>query len=188
MPKRLADEIAVVKEVVVSERGALGRSGRTTGELDVDRVVELQLGLQLGQHPAMLLPAHAEHVIEADIARRLATADADQGRERRHAPGAHLPGGSALDLGHQLAQHAEIVAGLEALGGDQRLASNLVERVLELVGPIRGVDVDQDETGLGRRELGDHPLGVVRRPDADAVARRQAERQEPGGERVHPLL
>jgi hypothetical protein len=56
---RLADEIAVVEEVVVSERGALGRAGRTTCELDVDRVVELQLRLQLGQHPAMPLSAHS---------------------------------------------------------------------------------------------------------------------------------
>ena len=31
-------------------------------------------------------------------------------------------------------------------------------------------------------ELGDNPLGVVRRPDADAVARLQSERDEPGGE------
>ena len=130
----------------------------------------------------------AEHIIEADIARRLVAADADQGRERGHALSTHLPGDGALDFGHQLAQHAEIVAGFEALGGDQRLAPNLVEGVFELVDPIRGVDVDHDEAGLRRRELGDHPLGVVRRPDGDALARRQAERQEPGGERVDPLL
>jgi hypothetical protein len=139
---RLADEIAIVEEVVVGERSALRRSGRTTGELDVDRVVELQLRLQLGQHLAVPVAAHAEHVIEAEIARRLATTDADEGREQRHVLGAYLPRGGALDLGHQLAQHAEIVAGLKSFGGDQRLTPNLVECVLELVDPIRGVDVD----------------------------------------------
>ena len=35
---------------------------------------------------------------------------------------------------------------------------HLVEAVLELIGLVGGVDVDQDETGFGRRELGQVPF------------------------------
>ena len=45
---RLADEKSVVQDVVVSERGALRKAGRAAGELDVDRIVELQLAAALG--------------------------------------------------------------------------------------------------------------------------------------------
>jgi hypothetical protein len=39
----LADEVGVVHNVVVGQGGRLGRAGRAAGELDVDRIVELQL-------------------------------------------------------------------------------------------------------------------------------------------------
>ena len=44
-----ADEEAVVEDVVVGEGGALGKAGRAAGELDVDRIVELQLFGERGQ-------------------------------------------------------------------------------------------------------------------------------------------
>ena len=46
---RLAEEIAVVQDVVVRQRGALRRAGGARGELDVDRIVELQLRGQFRQ-------------------------------------------------------------------------------------------------------------------------------------------
>ena len=45
----LADEEAVVEDVVVRQRGALGCAGRAGRELNVDRVVELKPRSALGQ-------------------------------------------------------------------------------------------------------------------------------------------
>ena len=98
------------------------------------------------------------------------------------------PGVAAGDLRRQLAQHADIVAGLEAVGGDQRLAAHLVERVFELGQPVGRVDVDHDQPGLGGGELGDHPFAVVGRPDADPVAGLQPQRDQPGGAGVDPFV
>src|SRR5207247_378073 len=64
---------------------------------------------------------------------------------------------------------------------------DFVKRVFQLVNAIGWVDVDEDEPGLGARELRQHPFGVVLRPDTDAVAGFEAERQEAGGERIRPL-
>ena len=116
--------------------------------------------------------------------RLVAVADANERGQRRQPLRLQSAGRAAVDLRRELAQHADIVAGLERVGGDQRLAADLVERVFELGQPIGRVDVDQDQAGLGGGELGHHPFGVVRRPDADAVARREPERQQAGGERV----
>ena len=99
-----------------------------------------------------------------------------------------LPGAAAASSGASVAQHSEIVAGLEPGGGDQRGAARLVQRVFELGQPVGRVDVDEDQPGLGGSELGHHPFGVVRRPDADARAGFEAERHQPRGEGIDPLL
>src|SRR5262249_47908782 len=71
---------------------------------------------------------------------------------------------------------------------DQRLAADLVECVFELGQPVGRVDVDEDEASLRGGELRHRPLGVVGRPDADAVAGLEAEGDEAGGQRVDLLL
>jgi hypothetical protein len=43
--ERLPDEEAVVEDVVVRERRALRESGRPRGVLNVDRLIEVELGL-----------------------------------------------------------------------------------------------------------------------------------------------
>ena len=171
---RLADEVAVVQDVVVGERRALRQAGGAGGELDVDRIVELQLCRQLRQLFAVPVAAHAEHVVEAEEARRLIAADADQRLQRGQPLRLELARRRAVDLGRKLAQHADIVAALEAGRGDQRPAADLVQRVFELGQAVGGIDVDEDQARLGGGELRDHPFGIVRRPDADALARRKA--------------
>ena len=81
------------------------------------------------------------------------------------------------ELGRELAQHADIVRRLEPLGKDERFAADFVQRVFELGDPIGRIDIDQDQAGFGGGELGEHPLAVVGRPDADAVAGLEAERE-----------
>ena len=80
--------------------------------------------------------------------------------------------------------HSDIIAGLEARRGDQRFAAGPVQGVFDLAEAVGGVDVDQDHPGLGGGELGDDPLGVIRRPDAGAIPRLQAERDQAGGKGV----
>ena len=98
------------------------------------------------------------------------------------------PGRQARQLRRQFVEHGDVVAALQRRGGDQRLAADLVQRIFQLGQAVGRVDVDEDEPGFRRRELGDHPLRIVRRPDADAVAGLQPERQQPGREGVDPLL
>ena len=169
---------------MVGQRRSFGRAGGAAGELDVDRVVELQLAGEVGERGAVAVAAHAEHIVKTQKAAGVALADANERGQRRQPLCLQPAGSGALDLRRELAQHADIAAGLERIGRDQGFAADLVERVFELGQAIRGVDVDEDETGLRRRELRDCPFGVVRRPDADPIARSEPERQQPGGERV----
>jgi hypothetical protein len=46
----------------------------------------------------------------------------------------------------------------------------LRQRVFEFVGAIRGIDVHENRTNFGRRELNDHPLKAVCRPDSYAIS------------------
>ena len=66
----LADEEAVVDEVVVRQRRALGEAGRAGGVLDVDRVVELELGrarLERGSNAASGSTMQAPWVVQARL-------------------------------------------------------------------------------------------------------------------------
>ena len=187
-PHRLADEEAVVEDVVMGERRAFGKAGGARGELDVDRLVELQERRKLGDAFCFGGAAARENVGKAQAAGVASVAEDDDGAQRRQPRRFKLARRRAGQFGRELAQHADIVRGLEALGQDQRFAADLVERVFKLGDAIGRIDVDQDEPGLGGGELGEHPLAVVRRPDADAIARLQPERQQPGGELVDGLL
>ena len=104
--------------------------------------------------------------------------------QRRQPRRFEFAGRGLAEIGRQLAQHADIVRGLEALGENQRLAADFVERVFQLGDAIGRIDVDQDQPGLGGGELGQHPFRVIGRPDADAVAGVEPKRQQSGSELV----
>ena len=54
----------------------------------------------------------------------------------------------------------------------------LFERVLQLAQAVGGIDVDEDEPGLGGGELGQRPFRAVRRPDADPRRRARGRARE----------
>ncbi len=118
-------------------------------------------------HPGSSFVAQADHLPQLGKALR---------RERA--------GPAAVDLRHDIAQNREVIAGLEPRRQDERLASHLGERVFEFGAAIGRVDVDQDQSRPGGRELRQHPLGAVRRPDADSLACFKAEAQQPDREVV----
>ena len=121
---------------------------------------------------------------ERDRSRRWRVADLDHHPQLRQLRRVQLARLRRPQLRRQCVDHADIVGGLERCRGDQRPTAHLVQRVFELGEPIGGVDVDQDQPGLGGGELRHHPFGVVRRPDADPLARLQSQRDQPGGERI----
>ncbi len=97
----LADEVAVVEDVVVRQRRTLGEAGSAAGVLDVDRVVEGQARLALGQDLGV------------------------GGRALRNQP-VPVRGADVDDLlqvwqvAADFVDHGAVVAGLEALGADEQ--------------------------------------------------------------------
>jgi hypothetical protein len=83
--QQLRGEEAVVEDVVVTERGALGKPGGAARELDVDRVVELLLSLPPCQFLRVNSVAQGEECVPFGHAGRRLLAepdDAPQGGER----------------------------------------------------------------------------------------------------------
>ena len=164
----LADEVAVVEDVVVRQGGALGEPGGAGGVLDVDGVVELEQGLALAQpldrHPAspraQLVPAH---------------------RPGRDVAAQHHPPRKGGEVAGHLVEHVQVVGLAEAGGQDQGRHPGLAEGIGQLGGPVGRVDVDQHGPDLGGGVLEDRPLGVVRRPDPDPLATLDPQRQQAPG-------
>ncbi len=96
-------------------------------------------------------------------------ADDDHVAQRR-APSAHI------------VEHRRVVGALERRRREHRAHRRLVQRVLQLVGPVCGIDVDQDRADLRGGVLDHRPLRAVRRPDPDAVPRLGAAFDQRGGD------
>ena len=182
-PHTLADEIGVVEDVAVAKGGALRRTGRARGELNVDGIRVLLRCRAGREFDAVAGLGAGGHFIEADEARSIGT-DADQPAQRGCASGSELPRRACGDFGHQVAEHGDVVAGPECGGADETGALDFVEGVFEFPDAVAGVDVDQDQPRFRGGELSDHPFGIVGGPDADALAGLQAEGDKTGGEFV----
>ena len=154
------------------------------GELDIDGVIGIEPAGQRVERGGVAVPAAVDHGVEVEHAGGGLGAHADNAFKMRQLGGGQRARRAIGKLGRERAQHAEIVAGLELGGGDQRRAGDLVEDVLNLAHPIGRVDGHQNDTDPRRRELGQQPFGAVRRPNADAVAFSQAKLEEAMGQGV----
>ena len=159
VPAPLADEVAVVEDVAVRQRGALGEAGGAAGVLDVDRIVGRERRRPVAQclhrGPFVVLEPVVP-VVVAEVPEEL------QLRQRRS------------HRGH----HRHVVAALELGGRHQPTAPRLAQRVLQFVGAVRRVDVHQHHADLRRGVLDERPLHAVRRPDADPVTDPEAFREQ----------
>ena len=72
--------------------------------------------------------------------------------------------------------------------GDDRRGLALADEVIDVTRAQRRVRGHENRADLGERELQDDPLGNVRRPDDDALARRDAGGHQPARDRVGFVL
>ena len=123
-----------------------------------------------GLRQALGAAGHPGHIHKTEHAGLRRVGQADDGSQSGQAGGLQRAGRAGVELGGEAPQHPDIVAGLEGRGGDQRLAADFVEGVLQFGQAIGGVDVDQ------------HDAGRLQQPGAIALVAARAEhcRQQHG--------
>ncbi len=186
-PHRAADEIAVVENVVMRQRHALRRSGGAAGELDVDRIVELQRLAKLGKLLAVPRAAHLRHILEGDGAGRFGAADLDHRAQLRQPRRLQFAGLRCRKLRQQRVQHLHVVGGLERGRGDDRGAADFGQREFEFAQAIGGIDGDENESRFRGGELRQRPFRPVQRPHPDPRAAFEAKREKTRRQRVDAL-
>ena len=129
--QRFAHEEAVVQDIVVAERRALGKAGGAAGELDVDRVVKLQGRADIDQPRPVCAAGGVRDMREALATAMRIIANSDDDFQQRQ------PTRLA-----QFTDHRQVFAGLVANGDDQGFAAHLVQGVLGLRQAVGRVDVD----------------------------------------------
>src|SRR5260370_35199066 len=90
--------------------------------------------------------------------------------QRRQARGFELAGLGMAEFRRQLAQHANVIGGLETLGANERLAADFVESVFELGGAVGGIGFDQEEPWFSAGALSSPPLRASARPTPGTMA------------------
>src|SRR5439155_18958886 len=136
-----ADKIGVVENVVVREGGALRKAGGAGGVLDVDGVVELQLGFAalyvgFGNRVAHLVEALPFVVNEDRACQRETTV-------------AHL------------VENRNVLGLAKAFRQKQRAHACLVEDIFQFHGFVSWVNVDQNGAHASGSVLKDDPLEAV---------------------------
>ena len=172
----LRDEVAVVDDVVMGQRRAL----RQPVVPLVNWMLIASSGCSCGRSSRTRSLSSAVPLDDA----RLRSGES----RRADASSVRIAARSSRHLRPDLFEHRRVVAGLEARREHERLAADFVEGVFELGGAIGRIDGDEDQPGLGGRELGDDPFVAVRRPDADPIAGHEPEVNETGCQAVGRLV
>ncbi len=85
----------------------------------------------------------------------------------------------------QLAQHADIITGLEASSRHKHRTADFVQGIFDFRDPVSRIDGNQDSTDLRRGKLDNGPFRTVGRPDADPIALLDAQGQQAGRDAVN---
>ena len=171
----------------MTQRRALRQPGGARSELDIDRIVELQLRTKRADFIEFSCRRRDQQRIEVVHTRRRLHTESDHVLQRRQFCRSERARCGVRKFRGEIVEHFEVVAGLETRREHERLAADLVECVLELAAAVGGIDVDQDQPGLRASELRQYPFGAVRRPDADALARGEAESTQARREAIDAL-
>ena len=149
---------------------AFRKPGRAACKLNIDRVVRLQLcsqHLELGKSIAV---NRLFELREPEHARYFGLSQLNDVSQCRNFGGIEVAGLAVTNLRRQLTQHGKVIAGLEAFRNHERLARHLVQNILELGYAVGRIDGNEDRADSCTRQLGQDPLRIVWRPDADAVS------------------
>ena len=153
----------------MAEGGALGVPGGSRRVLDVDGVVVVQAGRPLGEGPV--------HAVVGLLHQGVPLG----GFQEDHVL-------EVLQFVPNLGDHRPVVGGQVLLRRHQYPAPGLRQCVADLVGPVGGIDVDQDHPHLGGGVLEPHPLRAVRTPDPQPVAHLQPKAEQSHCEQVDRLV
>ena len=186
-PHRAADEIAVVEDVVVRQRHALRRARGAAGELNIDRIVELQRRSELRKLLAVPRAAHTCDVLEGDGARTFGAADLDHRAQLRQPRRLEFARPRGRKLRQQRIQHLHVVRGLESGRGDDRCAADFGQREFEFAQAVGGIDGDENEPGFGGSELRQRPFRAIERPHPDPRAALEPKPKKARRQRVDTL-
>src|SRR6516162_2910541 len=174
-----ADKEPVVDDIEVSQRRALRRPRGPARELNVGGLVRIDVVARAVQCAGRQSIAARRELRKREAAGYRAGADAHQHPQLGQTLRSQKTRRCACQLGNQTLKHGEIVAALERRSENQRTASHESQRIFELVGPVGGVDVDEDETGARRAEQAQQPLDAVGGPDTYPLARYESAGYEP---------
>ncbi|MNF98210.1 hypothetical protein D3C84_810640 [compost metagenome] len=121
----LADHIAVVENIVMTQRRALGKASGARGVLDVDRVIELQSSLALGQHFWRYRGTTSEEVRPRQQAYRRSIGQTNHPAQFSQLGTSQLTLGANSQLRHQLHDHLVIITALKGTSTNQPAAAGL---------------------------------------------------------------
>ena len=143
-------------------------------------IAGVRIGLEFGDGQ----PAKAHDIAETKIAGARRLGYQDQRLQLRQRGALQGAAGAGRNFRRQGLEHRRVVRGLKPIRHNERLAGDLVQRILKLPGAVGRVDIDEDQAEFGRRIHRDDPLDVVRRPDADPIPGLQIELQQTFGKKV----
>ena len=148
--------------LIASRRLEIGRCGRRTA-------------------PASISPAAAAHLGPGNAAGQIVAAKPHDPPQARELLGRQLPRRGGGQLRANFAKHREVVGRLEAIDEKQGHRVALIQHVLQLERPIGRIDRHQHRANPRRGKLQHDPLGHVRGPDGDVLARPDAQGQQAAG-------
>ncbi|MOA05441.1 hypothetical protein D3C78_1250390 [compost metagenome] len=165
----------------MTEGRALGETGGAGGVLNVHRLVEMQAVLPRLELFHRDAGTQIRQLRPRQETGRWLRVEADHAAQIRQALRLQLTDGVLGQLRRQPLQHRVVIGGLERTGAHQPLTAGLLEHILKFRAAVGRVDVDQNHPDFCAGKLADAPLRAVRRPNAQAVPRLQAQRQHRPG-------
>ena len=143
------------------------RAGRV---LEKHRVVGVDALLTAAQHVVGDAGRRRERVRPREDAGRPTIVEERYPLQLREAPARDVPRTGAGELGATAAEERQLIDVAGTLAQEERGRIRVLEDEREIVGAAQGIDRDQHGADLRGRELDEHPLRPVRRPERDVVA------------------
>ena len=169
----------------MGQGGAFGRSGGAAGELDVDRIVKLESAPNILQPGAVSSASLLLYIRKPQYARFVVFTQMNDVTQSRKFSSAQLAWFRVIEFRDKRPQHSQVIAGLEFMSQNKGRASGFAQCVLQFAYAVSRIHSYQNQSCFGAGKLGKHPLGIIRRPDANAVSRLQAQREQPCGKSIN---